>query len=309
MTESSPASLPPMAPAPTAMAHQLARLSRLDQPPWLHGEVARRLGDKLQAILLEPGDWLDWGGWLGAGQSVVLARYLQARRWVWEPSAALVDRSVQQWAQVNTRPWWARWKSVKPPVLEHLTPPPAHWPPEGVGLVWANMALHASTDLDTLFKTWHQALRVDGFLMCSGLGPDTAKELRGVYQAMGWGLPTIDFIDMHDLGDAFVQAGFADPVMDMERLSLTWPDAETMLREWRTWGGNVAAGRFAGCRTPRWRQQLVQALETHLRRPDGRLGLSLELVYGHAVKPAPRIPVTGETRVSLDDMRRMIRKS
>lgn len=298
-----------MAPAPAAMAHQLARLSRLDQPPWLHGEVARRLGDKLQAILLEPGDWLDWGGWLGAGQSVVLARYPQARRWVWEPSAALVDRSVQQWAQVNTRPWWARWKSVKPPVLEHLTPPPAHWPPEGVGLVWANMALHASTDLDTLFKTWHQALRVDGFLMCSGLGPDTAKELRGVYQAMGWGLPTIDFIDMHDLGDAFVQAGFADPVMDMERLSLTWPDAETMLREWRTWGGNVAAGRFAGCRTPRWRQQLVQALETHLRRPDGRLGLSLELVYGHAVKPAPRIPVTGETRVSLDDMRRMIRKS
>jgi len=291
------------------MAHQLARLSRLDQPSWLHGEVARRLGDKLQAILLEPGDWLDWGGWLGAGQSVVLARYPQARRWVWEPSAALVDRSVQQWAQVNTRPWWARWKSVKPPVLEHLTPPPAHWPPEGVGLVWANMALHASTDLDTLFKTWHQALRVDGFLMCSGLGPDTAKELRGVYQAMGWGLPTIDFIDMHDLGDAFVQAGFADPVMDMERLSLTWPDAETMLREWRTWGGNVAAGRFAGCRTPRWRQQLVQALETHLRRPDGRLGLSLELVYGHAVKPAPRIPVTGETRVSLDDMRRMIRKS
>jgi malonyl-CoA O-methyltransferase len=271
--------------------------------------VARRLGDKLQAILLEPGDWLDWGGWLGAGQSVVQARYPQARRWVWEPSAALVDRSVQQWAQLDTRPWWARWKSVKPPVFDRLTPTPSHWPADGVGLVWANMALHASTDLDTLFKTWHQVLKVDGFLMCSGLGPDTAKELRAVYQAMGWGLPTIDFIDMHDLGDAFVQAGFADPVMDMERLSLTWPDAETMLREWRTWGGNVAAGRFAGCRTPRWRQQLVQALETHLKRPDGRLGLSLELVYGHAVKPKPRIPVTEETRVSLDDMRRMIRKS
>ncbi|HRH16591.1 MAG TPA: biotin synthase [Aquabacterium sp.] len=309
MTESNPATLPPMAPAPAAMARQLSRLSRLSEPSWLHGEVARRLGEKLQAILLEPQDWLDWGGWLGAGQAVVQARYPQARRWVWEPTPALADRSVQQWTQQHARPWWARWQSARPPVVEHLTPPPPHWPAEGMGLVWANMALHASTDLDALFKTWHEILKVDGFLMCSGLGPDTAKELRAVYQAMGWGLPTIDFIDMHDLGDAFVQAGFADPVMDMERLSLTWPDAETMLSEWRTWGGNVATGRFAGCRTPRWRQQLIQALETHLKRPDGRLGLSLELVYGHAVKPAPRFSVTGETRVSLDDMRRMIRKS
>jgi malonyl-CoA O-methyltransferase len=309
MTESSPATLLPMAPASAAMARQLSRLSHLSEPSWLHGEVARRLGDKLQAILLQPQDWLDWGGWLGAGQVVVQARYPQARRWVWEPTSALAERSVRQWRQQNARPWWARWQAVQPPVIEHLNPPPPHWPAEGMGLVWANMALHTSTDLDALLQTWHQTLKVDGFLMCSGLGPDTAKELRAVYQTMGWGLPTVDFIDMHDLGDALVQAGFADPVMDMERLSLTWPDAETMLREWRTWGGNVAAGRFAGCRTPRWRRQLVQALETHLKRPDGRLGLSLELVYGHAVKPAPRHPVTGETRVSLDDMRRMIRKS
>ena len=144
--------------------------------------------------------------------------------------------------------------------------------------------------------------------MCSGLGPDTARELRAVYAALGWPLPTIDFIDMHDLGDELVQAGFADPVMDMERLTLTWETPEALLAELRTWGGNVAQGRFAGLRTPRWRARLLDALRERLMRPDGRLGLTVELVYGHAIKPTPRIKVEAEARVSLQDMKRMIRQ-
>jgi malonyl-CoA O-methyltransferase len=169
------------------------------------------------------------------------------------------------------------------------------------------MALHAQADLDDTLKAWHAALAVDGFLMCSGLGPDTARELRGLYQQLGWPLPTIQFIDMHDLGDALVKAGFSDPVMDMERLTLTWPDAPAMLAELRTWGGNVAWGRFAGLRTPRWRDRLVQALEDHLRGPDGRLRLTVELVYGHAIKPLPKVPLSSEAKVSLGDMKRLIK--
>jgi malonyl-CoA O-methyltransferase len=155
---------------------------------------------------------------------------------------------------------------------------------------------------------WFRQLAVDGFLMCSGLGPDTARELRNLYCEMRWPLPTIDFIDMHDLGDELVKAGFADPVMDMERLTLTWATPEAMLRELSTWGGNVAVGRFAGLRTPRWRHNLLQLLADRLTGADGRLGLTIELIYGHAIKPAPRPRLAPETRVSLDDMRRMVRK-
>ena len=144
--------------------------------------------------------------------------------------------------------------------------------------------------------------------MCSGLGPDTARELRAIYRTMGWSLPTIDFIDMHDLGDELVKAGFADPVMDMERLTLTWETPQAMLKELRTWGGNVAVGRHAGLKTPRWRDDLLNLLAQRLARPDGRLGLTIEVVYGHAIKPEPRIKVEPETRVSIDDMRRMVRK-
>jgi malonyl-CoA O-methyltransferase len=81
-----------------------------------------------------------------------------------------------------------------------------------------------------------------------------------------------------------------------------------MLAEWRTWGGNVAEGRFAGLRTPRWRQRLLDALTASLQRPDGRLGLTIELVYGHAIKPLPRVKLEAESRVSLEDMRTMMRR-
>jgi malonyl-CoA O-methyltransferase len=175
-------------------------------------------------------------------------------------------------------------------------------------MLWASMTLHAHGNLPAMLRLWHAQLAVGGFLMCSGLGPDTARELRALYAEMGWLMPTIDFIDMHDLGDDLVKAGFADPVMDMERLTLTWDSPEALLAELRTWGGNVARGRFAGLRTPRWRERLLEAMNRGLRLPDGRLGLTVELVYGHAIKPAPRPPLAPETRVTLDDMRRMVRQ-
>jgi malonyl-CoA O-methyltransferase len=110
---------------------------------------------------------------------------------------------------------------------------------------------------------------------------------------------------MHDLGDMLVHAGFADPVMDQETLTLTWPSAEAALRECRSWGGNAAPGRFAGCRTPRWRERLVQTLAA--RSGTGPVGLSFEVVYGHAFKAAPRLALAPETAIPLESMRSLVR--
>lgn len=295
------------APQPAALRRQMTRLAQLPESPWLHQEVARRLADKLDAIKLMPQSWVDWSAFLGAGTELVQARYPKAKRWAVEPLDALGARRGQQRSQEGFRVLRSLFKRdadlvVTEPVVQ------APWLPSGVDLLWANMTLHGAADLPTMMGQWHRHLAVDGFLMCSGLGPDTAKELRAMYQSLGWSLPTIDFVDMHDLGDELVKAGFADPVMDMERLTLTWATPEAMLAELRTWGGNVAFGRFAGWRTPRWRAKLMAAMREHLTRPDGRLGLTLELVYGHAIKPVPRAKVSEETRVSLDDMRTMIKR-
>jgi malonyl-CoA O-methyltransferase len=303
--------VPGGAPQPQALERQLRRLTQAASGgadvPWLHTEVARRLADKLEAIRMSPAHWLEWGGRLGGGAELVAQRYPQAQHWVCEPTPELADLSRKAWQVQHERPWWAAWRKTQAPVIQAGQAWPEGGPHEGAGLLWANMALHTSADLDAMLRSWHQALCTDGFLMCSGLGPDTARELRAMYQQQGWSWPTVQFIDMHDLGDALVRAGFAEPVMDMERLTLTWADAPAMLAELRTWGGNVAWGRFAGLRTPRWQTQWLALADQHLRRPDGRLGLTIEIIYGHAIKPALRAPVSGETRVSLGDMRRMIR--
>ena len=296
------------APSRPALVHQGMRLAALPEPPWLHQEAARRLATKLAPIRLVPRSWIDWSAYLGAGWAHVAACYPEAQRWVVEPLPALRSRSQALVAGEGLRSWRTLWRKEPARVWTPEEAAPAPWQPEGVQMVWANMTLHAHDALPALMAAWHRQLAVDGFLMCSGLGPDTARELRQLYGALGWPLPTIDFIDMHDLGDELVRAGFADPVMDMERLTLTWATPEAMLQELRTWGGNVAAGRFPGLRTPRWRERLLRHVAERLARPDGRIGMTVELIYGHAVKPAPRPKVAAETRVSLDDMRRMVRK-
>lgn len=302
MTDASP---PPSSPDPAALRRQRLRMAGLPERPWLHEEVARRLATKLEPIRIEPADWIDWSAWLGGGEDVVARRYPQARRWVVEPTPELAERSRLQ-AHVPGG-WLGRLLSPRPLVLtEPVNQAP--WPRDGVQMVWANMTLHGAPDLKALMSAWHRHLSIGGFLMCSGLGPDTARELRSLYRELGWPMPTIDFIDMHDLGDELLQAGFSDPVMDMERLTLTWASPEAMLGELRTWGGNVAHGRMPGLRTPRWKDGLLERIREGLIQPDGRIALTVELVYGHAVKPEPRAKVAAETRVSLDDMRRMVRK-
>lgn len=287
-------------------------MAAMSAVPWLHQEVARRLAAKLGPIRLEPRHWIDWSAFLGAGAELVQARYPQSTRWVVEPTQELAERSQALLSQSAPRGWRQWWRRDLPQAYCEPAPENVPWRCAGVDgaqMLWANMTLHAAANLPALMRCWHQHLAIGGFLMCSGLGPDTARELRGVYAEMGWELPTIDFVDMHDLGDELIQAGFADPVMDMERLTLTWETPEALLSELRTWGGNVAHGRFAGLRTARWRARLLDAMREKMMRTDGRLGLTVELVYGHAIKPEPRIKVEAESRVSLQDMKRMIRKA
>jgi malonyl-CoA O-methyltransferase len=157
-------------------------------------------------------------------------------------------------------------------------------------------------------KIWHKLLDTDGFLMFSCLGPDTLRELRDLYARQGWPEPAHEFTDMHDWGDMLVEAGFAEPVMDMERITLTFETPNRLLAELRELGRNLHIQRFAGLRGRRWHVQLTQLL-MGLARPEegGRLALSFEIVYGHALKPRPRAKLSAQTEIGLDQMRQMLR--
>jgi malonyl-CoA O-methyltransferase len=238
------------------------------------------MAERLPLVRRQPDLLLDWSGPLGGSAELLKTAYPKAQRHTIgiadAPVAAPAARAPRRW------PWPAR-KSGAPLLAEGEVPAGA------AQLVWSNMLLQAIADPRPLLARWHEALAVDGFLMFATLGPGSLPELRAIYRAERWGEPMQAFVDMHDLGDMLVFAGFADPVMDQEILTLTWPDVPALLAELRALGANLSPRRHQGLRTPRWRERLQQALATTAQ--DGRPRLSFELVYGHAFKAAPRAPV------------------
>ena len=287
---------------PVAAARWAACPVAVSVSPWLHEEVASRMQECLDFIKLKPRQWAHWEPLRGGLQAhkALQQRYDQADVWLVSQN----DGESQAALKALQAAWWqpARWMG---PRVQTGLPPEA-----SVQMVWANMQLHASPDPQGLLQTWHRALAVDGFLMFSCFGPDTLRELRAVYAQQGWPAPAHEFTDMHDWGDMLVQAGFAEPVMDMERITLTYETPERLLAELRELGRNLNIQRFAGLRGRRWRQQLGEAL-CSLASPQegGRLSLSFEIVYGHALKPQPRAAVAAQTEIGLDQMRQMLRRS
>lgn len=245
--------------------------------------------ERLGWIKLEPSSWVHWNAVRGGLQahSLLVKRYPDATCIVAESD---IDKA-QYASRLIAKRWWhaSRWRAGATRF---------QMPADGAAqMLWANMALHMTADPRDLMVQWHRALATNGFLMFSCLGPDTLQELRALYRSLGWPAPAHEFTDMHDWGDMLAEVGFAEPVMDMERITLTFETPQRLLQELRGLGRNLQPQRFAGLRGRRWRDQLHQALAKQA------LQLTFEVIYGHAFKSAPRLDVRPETILSLTQMR------
>ena len=292
-----PSNLPPTI-SPNAAARWAARLPV--ESPWLHEEVARRMEARLQWMTLQPTRWLHWEPLRGGLQAHALLtkRYPDAQAHILQEHAA----HARATDSLLKPAWWspARWLGPSPHFGE---------PTQPVQMLWANMALHMAADPQALIAHWHQLLEPQGFLMFSCLGPDTLRELRPLYAGQGWPPASHTFTDMHDWGDMLVHAGFSEPVMDMERISLTFATPQRLLAELRELGRNLHPQRFGALRGRAWHAQLLHQLNSlALPDNDGQLPLTFEIVYGHAFKAPHRAKVAPETRVSLDEMRAALRQ-
>jgi len=312
-----------------ALARHASRL--MAQPaPWLHEEVARRMAERLSILKRPPTHVVDWGAHLGGSASVLTGACAPAKRqavevFAWPVGLARPDplapagvvtaraagSSMHAGGPPAAAPWWSPrrwWPGAAPAEQQPLARPESSLPEGAADLLWSNMVLHHLADPPAAFARWLGLLAVDGVLMFSTLGPGTLETLRRLYAQHGWGTAHAPFVDMHDLGDQLVQAGFADPVMDQEVLTLTWATPAEALRELRQLGGNAGLQRHPGLRTPRWRARLQAALAAaSAAAADGRVRLEFEVIYGHAVRPPPRATVAAETSVPLADLRRMLR--
>ena len=167
------------------------------------------------------------------------------------------------------------------------------------GLVWSSLALHCADDPLPAFKEIERVLEVGGLLMFSCYGPDTLKELRSAFDA-DRGVPHVqEFTDMHDLGDMLLASGFAEPVMDMEVITLTYSDTDRLLADLRSSGQvNALAARRRGL-TGKGVFGAMRAAYEALRQ-EGALPASFEIIYGHAWKVAPRFAGDGRAIVKLN---------
>jgi malonyl-CoA O-methyltransferase len=161
-------------------------------------------------------------------------------------------------------------------------------------------------DLDAAFREVRRVLRPDGLFAFTTFGPDTLRELRAAWAAVDGYSHVNTFIDMHDIGDALVRAGLTEPVLDVERVTLTYPDVLSLMRDLKVIGAhNVTAGRPRGL-VGRGALRRVEAAYEPARR-SGLIPATYEVVYGAAWGTAGKRAgpaVDGEVRISPSSIRR-----
>jgi malonyl-CoA O-methyltransferase len=246
--------------------------SRNLPPAALAQAVGEEMLARLAWVTLQPKMILTMGSETGHEAGLLQARY---------PAAEVVVQRVDYARLKNAAP-----QAESMPTLLSL-------PAQSVDLIFANLVLPWVADRDALLREWRRVLKPEGLLMFSSLGPDTLAALRaplGDYL-----LP--DCVDMHETGDALTRARFADPVMDVEFVTLTYREAAQCLLEMQASGmlaGDCSLAELTEAALPRWE--------------NGRLAMLFEVVYGHAFGPDVNVDHTadeaGTVRIPLAHLRR-----
>ena len=247
-------------------------------------EVEGRMAGRLDYMRQDPRSVLDAGCGTGDGLNLLRERYPKARL-IGVDIAPAMARSAGRAPTFMERARDYVARAQRSQVCADLARLPLA--DASVDMVWSNLVLAWTADPVVALVEIRRVLQPQGLLMFSTYGPDTLKELRSAFAAVDGYAHVHRFLDMHDLGDMLVASGFADPVMDMDIVTLTYTDVAALAGDLRLSGqSNVAAGRRRGLMAPgAWKKM---ADRYHSLRRDGRLPATFEIVYGHAWKGAPR---------------------
>jgi len=259
----------------------------------LQREVRDLLLDRLELTALDPRVVLDAGAGTGHASRALKRRYPKAH-------VLAVDSALGMLRAAAGQQSWFR-------PFARICADAARLPfKDGtVDLILSNFMLPWSNP-DDVFAEFRRVLAPRGFLSFTSLGPDTLKELRAAWAQVDSRSHVLEFIDMHDLGDALVRSGFAAPVLDVERYTLTYTELRRLAADLKAVGArNATAGRLKGLTGPRKFAAMQAAYEIHRR--EGRLPATYEVVFGQAWAPvAVARRAGGEDLVSLNDMKRQL---
>jgi malonyl-CoA O-methyltransferase len=252
----------------------------------LQREVCSRMLERLDYIRLQPERILDAGSGTGWATRQLSQRY---------PAAKIVALDIaigMLRASGGRSSWWQKLFGGEKQTQLCADVEELPLAARCVEMVWSNLAVQWCNDLPATFVELQRVLKVDGLVMFSTLGPDTLKELRTAFEDVDGYNHTNRFADMHDIGDMLVAAGFAEPVMDMEYITLTYDDVKAVMQDLRSIGAhNATAGRAPGMMGKEKWARIMQNYES-LRR-NGKLPATFEVIYGHAWKVTPKKTTDG----------------
>ena len=252
--------------------------SSYDAHAAMQREIGRRLAERLDYMKLAPRAVLDLGCGTGFALPELRARYPDAQLTALDLAPAMLAA--------------ARARLPRPGLLDRLKGRPGcdfvcadlqrlPFAASRFDLLWSSLALQWANDLDAAIREAHRALAPGGLFLFATFGPDTLKELRRAFSAVDEQPHVSRFVDLHDIGDSLVHAGFASPVMEMEMLTLTYADLKSLMRDLKGLGAhNASAARGHGLFGRRAWARLEAAYEENRR--DGRLPATFEVIYGHA---------------------------
>ena len=259
----------------------------------LQHEVCSRMLERLDYIRQKPACVLDAGSGTGWGTRQLAQRYPAAQVMALDIALGMLQVAREQSG------WWH--KMFASGKQAHVCADVEALPlaTNSMNMVWSNLTLQWCNDLPATFRGLHRVLKANGLLMFSTFGPDTLKELRSAFHGVDGHTHVNRFIDMHDIGDMLAHSGFAEPVMDMEIITLTYNDMKAVMQDLRGIGAhNATAGRAQGMMGKAAWQALLENYEHH--RHNGKLPATFEIIYGHAWKPKLHVTSDGAQIIQTD---------
>ena len=267
-----------------------------DRAAALQARVRNELVERLVLFKLTPRVALDLGTGTGGGAQALRGGYRRALILALDSAPGML-REARSRSRLFRR-------------FERILADAARLPlaTASVDLVFCSLMLQWCDDLAGPLAEIRRVLSPGGLFPCSTFGPDTLQELRDSWAAVDGDSHVNRFLDLHDVGAALMRAGFAEPVLDVERVVLTYPTTTALMRDLKAIGAhNATRGRPRGL-TGRARMTKMQAAYEQFRR-DGLLPASFEVVYGTAWggtdRPAAAV-IAGEARISVDAIRRRL---
>ena len=255
----------------------------------LQRNVCNELLQRLDLTRLKPDVVLDVGCGTGWGTQDLLKKYNKAK-------IISLDLSPEMLKQTRSKGGWLRKPQLICADAEDIP-----LEDESVDLIFSSLMLQWC-DYKKVFAEFKRILKPDGLLMFSSFGPDTLKELKQSWAQVDNHAHVNEFTDMHDLGDALIHAGLAEPVMDMDLLTLTYNDAMSVMKDLKAIGANTILRNQQkdmeqGLVTPGKLKRVVAHYEQF--RKDDIIPASYEVVYGHAWKTKQRVTKIEQTEFAV----------